>query len=754
MAGTQAADFSASDNSEDYKSDAYDPTMEVTPSQVRRANPGVPVEELFGTRSKSDLDRMVERIPSIAGQSAEALREKRAADEAARAKFGNYQEEDRARMVAAQNAMGVEAQKLQPWDADAAREKFKTNPIESFGSLGSVFAMVASAFTHAPMTNALNASAEAMHAIKDGNDEQFKRAFDAFKENNDLVVKRHAMMSTQYNAAATLMDKDMAAGRDALQYNAAKFGDQRLLTLLQNGYDKEALDYISSFTKMTKDQYELKDYLTEHAYKQQTFEQGVEQIRKEFGNDPAQFAPRVLAWYRHTFDKKETKPEDAAFGLWLSSPEGLKASPTEVMAKAHEFGRQARQNMDAAQAETYKNIYDENIAKKMSPAAASEDALNRSAKAASKMGRAGSVQQDRSKRADSVINDLETSLGMEVPPGLANMIHTSFEAGGVGAFQRQAQLEAAIEHFKLRKLTGEDVSPEALSNFITKAVETKSTLTPNVVDVGARLLIKGSPAYTVGLGRNAQGVADLAAIRSRATEILMDPNEGGLTADEAAQHLNLANMQMKALQSGALNLARRESTVFSASNLALSTANRVLEASEKIPRTRFKDVNEALMNIKGRTGGEDVVQLDIAMETFAKEYARASVGGTNQLSDTAQKIARNMLQRAWSKGQVRAAMDQMVKELGDMRRSASESLELWGQGTPLFGGKKPDAPTVNVPGRPSAPVTVPGLGTGSWVPSASNPNISVWKPAGAPAQPAPRAQPPAPGIPGQAPLQP
>lgn len=256
--------------------DEYEPDT-ISDSYARRMNPEVD----FQPRRKSSLEEMVEglpsKLPAMAAEKAEYLKQKRAADEAVFGRTNERIEEDRARMIKAQDAMGVEAEKLQPWDADAMREKFRTDPIASFGSLGSVFAMIASAFTHAPMTNALNASAAAMMAIKDGNEAEYEKAFKAFKENNDLVLKRHGMMNQAYQNAATLMDKDISAGKIALLENATRFGDQNLAVMLNNGMDKEALDYVQSFGKMTRDAAEIGMYMDDVAFRQNALQQARKQ---------------------------------------------------------------------------------------------------------------------------------------------------------------------------------------------------------------------------------------------------------------------------------------------------------------------------------------------------------------------------------------------------------------------------------------------------------------------------------------------
>lgn len=674
---------------------------EIPQSVVRQANPDVANPYARQYTSLQDM------ITPVAAQKADVLERKIAADEGVFGRMRGQVAEDRARMTRAFDAMGVEAEKLQPWDADAMREKFRTDPIASFGSLGSVFAMIASAFTHAPMTNALNASAAAMMAIKDGNEAEYEKAFRAFKENNDLVIKRHGMMNQAYQNAATLMDKDIAAGKISLLENATRFGDQNLAVMLNNGMDKEALDYVSSFGKMTRDQLELNDYLNERAFKFKVFEQGLANIRQTVEN-PQERAGHELALYRRVFDKKESKPADAAFGHWLMT-EGLTKSPDEVMAKAHEFDRKfSRQNTDLYLAETAAALEKENLEKGMSPGEAKRDALERATRAGSKMS-AGRAVVDRTVMADQAIAELEKSFGV-VPPDVRTMIHQAHEAKGSTAPLHLAQVGAAIDELKTMKENGVDVTPDKISSVMSNAFSAKPNITSDAIEFGAELFLKGNPAWMIGGGSRAQGAANQQAIKNRAAEKLMV--QQGLSPEEAAQQVNQASLQMQAYKRGASNLGQRLSTTYGAANLALSTADRVVEASEKVDRTKFTNLNEIILMAQRRTGGENVIRLGIAADTLAREYARAAVGGSNQLTDSAQKIARSHLQEAWSKGQIRAAVDQMKIELGDMRRGAEESLRDWGQGTKLFGGLEPAEKTnvtTDKDGTRWVPTGVPGV---------------------------------------------
>lgn len=144
---------------------------------------------------------------------------------------------------------GVEAEKLKPWDADAEAAKRRTDPIEAFGSFGSVFGILASAFTHAPMENALNASAAAMNAIKEGDNKAYDRAAKAWENNLKMTMDRHKIQHDAYQDATSLLSTNMQAAQTKLQVLAARFGDKQVQTLLDAGMNKEVEDLLAARQK-------------------------------------------------------------------------------------------------------------------------------------------------------------------------------------------------------------------------------------------------------------------------------------------------------------------------------------------------------------------------------------------------------------------------------------------------------------------------------------------------------------------------
>lgn len=158
-------------------------------------------------------------------------------------------ERDRQRMEDAYKATAIGPDDLKPYDAAGKSQQYSTDPVTAFGSIGSVFAMLASGFTRAPMEAALNGGAAAINAIHAQDDKAYQRDFDAWKQNTDLALKRHEIQRQAYNDATTLMNSDINAGRTKLEMNARTFGDQKALTLLENGMDKELIDLQDSRNK-------------------------------------------------------------------------------------------------------------------------------------------------------------------------------------------------------------------------------------------------------------------------------------------------------------------------------------------------------------------------------------------------------------------------------------------------------------------------------------------------------------------------
>lgn len=206
-------------------------------------------------------------------------------------------EADRARMEKAFQAEGVGPDSIKPWNATEEHRKFETSPLEAFGSVASVFAILASAFTHAPMEHALNGSAAAMNAIRAGDEEAYKRSFETFKVNMDLAQKRFQMQHQLYSDAMGLMQTDATAGRIKLENAARRFGDEKTLMMLNAGMDKELIDLTNARMKTAGQVFELNDKITDSTIRKTVFESLQKQI-PDMPGQPGQKDPMAVmrAW--------------------------------------------------------------------------------------------------------------------------------------------------------------------------------------------------------------------------------------------------------------------------------------------------------------------------------------------------------------------------------------------------------------------------------------------------------------------------
>lgn len=128
-------------------------------------------------------------------------RQKQEATEAANQRLINAEQEQLRQLREAHKAVAASPNDLQSWDAKKEQAKYSVTPTEAALNPGFWLAIAASAFTRTPMVNALNGAAASINALKDGKDEEYKRAYDAWRQNSELAVKRHELMHQDYEDA-------------------------------------------------------------------------------------------------------------------------------------------------------------------------------------------------------------------------------------------------------------------------------------------------------------------------------------------------------------------------------------------------------------------------------------------------------------------------------------------------------------------------------------------------------------------------
>src|SRR5712671_2566978 len=215
---------------------------------------------------------------------------------------------------------GVAAAELpKPWDAEKEHKKWETDPIEGFGSAGGLFAMVASAFTKAPMENAINGMAGAINSIKEGNEKGYERAYEAFKTNVKLADQRFKTQHELYSDALSLGTADQVASDAKLRNAATKFGDSQMLMLAEHGMIKEVYELQTARAQAHEQMMKTSDAIDLHAV-QKAAVNAIKQNPPNTG-DPVQDKIELAARIQNVFDGggKYGGAEQAAVGKYMQA---------------------------------------------------------------------------------------------------------------------------------------------------------------------------------------------------------------------------------------------------------------------------------------------------------------------------------------------------------------------------------------------------------------------------------------------------
>jgi hypothetical protein len=172
--------------------------------------------------------------------------------------------------------------------------------------------------------------------------------------------------------------------------------------------------------------------------------------------------------------------------------------------------------------------------------------------------------------------------------------------------------------------------------------------------------------------------AENAALSKAILEGRLDPNKvNGRNAKILATTL-LANPNANILElgvsaSGATaaerSLATQTAKMSTAANEANDMVAVVRDLSGKVSRTEFPTINAITNAVSKGTGGKEIVQLNASINALVNSYARA-ISPTGQPTVSDKNHAREVINSAYSTGQIDAILDVMQQEMSIARKSA------------------------------------------------------------------------------------
>jgi hypothetical protein len=579
-----------------------------------------------GSDNKTPIDFLddTDKSDLLGLQKQHIAEEKSATDEALQSARA-----DRDRAAHYLDRQGVGPDDIPKWDADQERRKYETNPIESFGSLASVFAIAASAFTKTPMDNALNGAAAAMHAVRDKDDEAYKRAFDAWKANTDLTIKRHQMMHEDYQDAVSLMSTDMQLGEAKLKAMAARFGDQKTLFLMEHGMFPEMFQMMDARNKSIQGMIQTRQMTDEYTMRKHVFDADPRRFSKNPQEQMQAFndAMGIKTDEEHEFNMRywashpSTGDPKADFDGWVEAHKNFKYPWRGV-------GTPGSKNALVV-AETKKVALEH---PEWDDAMVGEEA-NRRAEAATAKRTTAVADQEQTDKMAAKLHDLHPER-----PDEDNY--------------RDAKI-----YIRGGSILGDDAAKSM-----------------------AELWLRGDHSVFSNLGRGAQGGANVAKVWEQIHALMA---ERKITPDQVIQNV----AETKGLTTGQQTLFRRQANIIVAAEAFEKVAPTVTAISDKIDRTKYPDINSILVAAKRKTGDESVVRMAAAINGAINTYSRAINAGAGNAYISDKEHAREILDIAYSKGQMRAAIDQLTIEINaelTAPGSAKDKLnEVFAGATPL-----------------------------------------------------------------------
>jgi hypothetical protein len=166
-----------------------------------------------------------------------------------------------------------------------------------------------------------------------------------------------------------------------------------------------------------------------------------------------------------------------------------------------------------------------------------------------------------------------------------------------------------------------------------------------------------------GLARGAGGSVFVREVTKRAA--MGDTTPADLMANQA---------EFSGAKAGQRTLGTKQANIEMAATEAYNMMPIAVAASNKVDRTNYPTLNKVLLAAEKGTGDPNVVQFSVAVNSLVNTYSRAiSPSGTPTVSD--KEHAREILDKAYSKGQFAAAVDLMRQEIEQARKSPAQVRE-------------------------------------------------------------------------------
>jgi hypothetical protein len=553
---------------------------------------------------------------SVTSDLAKVQKAKIGAESGELAQMEKRQSSDRGQMDAYLKAEGAGPETLKPWNAELEHKKFETNPIEGLGSTGAIFAMIASAFTKAPMLSALEGMTGALNGIKEGNEASYTRAYESWQQNMKLAEQRQKMQHELYNDALTLSEHDSRLSEAKLKALAARFDDQKMLTMIEHGMVPEIYQTLDARNKAMSSMLDVKDKFTIHAAQTREAEATFKEIDQTQNLPPLVKEAQKTAAIMRIYGKKDAQsPQYELMGMYFRQHPGATVEEATEYARQNGILPQHLKPGDLAAQQGY----EQEISEK-------------------------ETQQGRPLNAQEKLEIKNRWFG---------------QPGSKGSPSKAMEAQAIEDKKKELREQHPDWPEWKLFTEASNTIKTESAAGTKMEDKDVERLAEqgaaGDTTWSQGLGRTAQGLKDKARINARITDILIARNQGG--AD-----LAMINAKYQGLKAAERTSATQEQKMGSAAYEASQQGLYATQLSEKVPRSRLVPFNKLVLAAKANFSDPDVNSFVAANNTFVNSYVRA-ISPTGISTDLVRQHAYDMLSSVTDDASYKRVMGVLQNEM-------------------------------------------------------------------------------------------
>jgi hypothetical protein len=314
----------------------------------------------------------------------------------------------------------------QPWNADKERAERIRSPWEAFASPAVGFALIASAFSKQPAISAMNATAAAINAARANDEEGYKAAYTAWKDNTNLAVKRFELENRVFDANSHLFDTDVQQWKNQATANALRFNNEAQLHFLKAGMYDKVFELQGKQADATQKMIDARDHVEVTEQRRQVLQEASKDVDIALPPKGKEtYLPNLLAkqMLRDQLGTKFGTEEWLTYKFAIDFMKENKRVPNaqeqaQFSVKASEATMKAKDRLQQAET-SRKNLAAEDAKKEERMEKARHDRVTEEI-AAGKSGRLNPTQEAARNSVDSALDDVNQALTiMRRDPGVA-----------------------------------------------------------------------------------------------------------------------------------------------------------------------------------------------------------------------------------------------------------------------------------------------------------------------------------------------